>query len=100
MESNEQSKPNRLNTRTFAIREGERIFVVIPVLVYAPGDDNQRAGLAYMNSLFTDEAVAPYQAIEIIGNWCSLDPHNSKIRDPHNSKLDDGSGDEEDKSEG
>lgn len=87
MESNDQNPRNRLNTRTFAIRQGDRIYVTVPVLVYEPGDDTQRAGLTYMASLFTDDAVAPFQAIEISGSWCTLDPHNSNVRDPHNSNV-------------
>ena len=83
MNPEQEARTSRLNTRTFAIRDDRRIYVVVPVLVYEPGEGAMGEGFAQMTELFTPSAVQPFQALEIKGAWCALDPHNSMARDPH-----------------
>ena len=89
MQGEDESRKTRLNTNTFAIKIGKKIYVTVPVLLYEPSDDPARTeGYEYMNRMFSGEGAIPCEVMEITSEWAGMDPHNSKrLLDPHNSIL-------------
>lgn len=68
---------NKLNAPTYLIKQGQNYVVAVPVLLYKPGQGAQGEGYAKIEALFRQGLVAEFQAIELTGNWCSVDPHNT-----------------------
>lgn len=61
----------RLNTKTFAVKDGSgNIYVTVPVLLYKPRDSGYAEIAKYFNEMTSDTAVA-------LGDWCVIDPLNS-----------------------
>lgn len=81
---------SKLNNMTFAVRKGDQIWVAVPVLHYrAGGDDREADGFAQMNELFAGHGQPDeFEAIQLRGNWCSLDPQNTDYAflDPQNTE--------------
>lgn len=78
MKGKRTSGGRRLNAKTFAIKQGDKIYVTVPVLIYKPGKPSESEGYEYMRKLFETQATPRTQAMEMSGDWCSLSPHNSE----------------------
>ena len=69
-----RGKRSRLNAKTFVIKQGNKIFVTVPVILYKRGD----SGYDYMaQKYFPAGMVSDTQAVPLMGEWCMMDPHNS-----------------------
>ena len=65
-------RKSRLNTKTFAIKDGKgNIYVTVPVLIYKPRDPGYGEIASYFNEMTTESAVL------LSTDWCLLDPLNS-----------------------
>jgi len=72
--------PTGLNLPAFAVKEGERIFITVPVLVYQPGAGRQGEGYEEMLRRFrTKESSNEVEVVRLSSDYLAMDPQNSKL---------------------
>ena len=74
--SEDSGRKGRLNTKTFAVKDGKgNIYVTIPVLLYKKGDQGYDEVNRYFTGMTTDNAVT------LSADWCDIQPLNSSTND-------------------